>query len=81
MCVTWWTAVATADYDYAYFCTADSALLFVTCMRCVAGIVVGNAQPELVHWLVHQPQNGKIILTESSCADGILEGLAYHGLL
>ena len=50
-------------------------------MRCVAGIVVGNAQPELVHWLVHQPQNGKIILTESSCADGILEGLAYHGLL
>jgi hydroxymethylpyrimidine pyrophosphatase-like HAD family hydrolase len=45
------------------------------------GIVVGNAQPELVKWLVQQPQDGKVVYAEAAYADGILEGLARHGLL
>ena len=43
-------------------------------------IVVGNAQPELVTWLVRQEQNGKVIYADASYADGILEGLARHSL-
>jgi hydroxymethylpyrimidine pyrophosphatase-like HAD family hydrolase len=44
------------------------------------GIVVGNAQPELLHWLVKQPQTGKVVYTDACLADGIMEGLARHGL-
>jgi sucrose-6F-phosphate phosphohydrolase len=44
------------------------------------GICVGNAQPELLNWLVKQPQDGKLILTDKHLADGIVEGLARHGL-
>lgn len=43
-------------------------------------IVVGNGQPTLVDWLLHQPQNDRIIFTDSHMAHGILEGLARHGL-
>ncbi len=45
-----------------------------------AGIVVGNAQAELVHWLVNQPQSGKIVYADAEHADGIIEGLARHSL-
>ena len=44
------------------------------------GIVVSNAQPTLVGWLLQQPQNGRIVLTDAPTARGILEGLARHGL-
>lgn len=44
------------------------------------GIVVGNAQAELLSWLVRQPQDGKVLLADSYYADGIMEGLARHGL-
>lgn len=43
-------------------------------------VVVGNAQSELVNWLVQQPQDGKVIYTDAFFADGIMEGLARHGL-
>jgi len=43
-------------------------------------IVVGNAQPELLRWLATQPQDGKVVLADAHCADGILEGLARHSL-
>ncbi|KAG2447799.1 hypothetical protein HYH02_007256 [Chlamydomonas schloesseri] len=43
-------------------------------------IVVGNAQPELVTWLVRQAQDGKVIYADACYADGILEGLARHSL-
>lgn len=43
-------------------------------------IVVGNAQPELLQWLVRQEQSGKVIYTDACYADGILEGLARHSL-
>lgn len=43
-------------------------------------IVVGNAQPELLAWLAYQPQTGKVLLTDAIYADGIMEGLARHGL-
>ncbi|KAG2492426.1 hypothetical protein HYH03_009369 [Edaphochlamys debaryana] len=43
-------------------------------------IVVGNAQPELLQWLVKQDQSGKVIYTDAAYADGILEGLARHSL-
>ncbi|MEW5320338.1 MAG: hypothetical protein WDW38_011418 [Sanguina aurantia] len=43
-------------------------------------IVVGNAQPELLAWLVQQKQTGKVIFTDAKHADGILEGLARHSL-
>lgn len=38
------------------------------------------AQNELLSWLVKQPQDGKVVLTEAYYADGIMEGLARHGL-
>ena len=44
------------------------------------GIVVGNAQAELVNWLVNQPQSGKIVYADAAHADGIIEGLARHSL-
>ena len=51
---------------------------------CSAGenpaIVVGNAQPTLVDWLVKQPQNGRVVFTSAHIARGILEGLCRHGL-
>ncbi|GFR50917.1 hypothetical protein Agub_g13235 [Astrephomene gubernaculifera] len=43
-------------------------------------IVVGNAQPELLTWLVRQEQSGKVIYADACYADGILEGLARHSL-
>jgi hydroxymethylpyrimidine pyrophosphatase-like HAD family hydrolase len=44
------------------------------------GIVVGNAQPELLNWIVKQNQSGKTLYVDASFADGIVEGLARHGL-
>lgn len=44
------------------------------------GLVVGNAQPALLEWLVQQEQSKRIIYTDAPMANGILEGLARHGL-
>ena len=43
-------------------------------------IVVGNAQPTLMDWLVMQPQNDRIVFTTAEIARGILEGISRHGL-
>ena len=43
-------------------------------------IVVGNAQPLLVSWLVERQQDARVVLTDAPMADGILEGLARLGL-
>lgn len=43
-------------------------------------IVVGNAQPELIQWVLRQPQDGKVVYSLASYADGILEGLYRHSL-
>jgi len=43
-------------------------------------LVVGNAQPELQAWLINQPQNDRIVYTDSPGAAGIIEGLARLGL-
>lgn len=43
-------------------------------------IVVGNAQPELVQWVLEQPQEARMVVTDAPMARGILEGLARHGL-
>lgn len=43
-------------------------------------IVVGNAQAELLSWLVKQPQDGKVVYAGAAYADGILEGLMRHGM-
>lgn len=42
--------------------------------------VVGNAQPELVQWVLEQPQEDRMVVTDAPMARGILEGLARHGL-
>lgn len=42
--------------------------------------VVGNAQPELVQWVLEQPQEERMVVTDAPMARGILEGLARHGL-
>jgi sucrose-6F-phosphate phosphohydrolase len=39
-------------------------------------IVVGNAQPDLVDWVMDQPQTGRVFLASKKGARGILEGLA-----
>lgn len=44
------------------------------------GIVVGNAQGELLHWLVSRAQDDKVLLADAFYADGVLEGLMRHGL-
>ena len=47
------------------------------------GIVVGNAQEELLDWLLQQPDDlnqGRLLWTDGSFADGIVEGLSLHGL-
>lgn len=43
-------------------------------------IIVGNAQPELLDWLVRQPQDSRKVLSHAHIARGILEGLARLGL-
>ena len=50
------------------------------CAGANPAIIVGNAQPTLVDWLVKQPQNSRVVLTDAEIARGILEGLARHGL-
>lgn len=42
--------------------------------------IVGNAQPELLNWALTQPQTGRIVVADSHLADGVVEGLARHGL-
>lgn len=57
-------------------------LLKLTCMDAGENkaIVVGNAQPELVEWLMQQPQDDRLIYTGAHLARGVLEGIARHGL-
>lgn len=52
----------------------------------VKGVVVGNAQPDLL--LAHEtlsaqpkPSAHKVLITESGFASGILEGVKMHGFL
>ena len=42
--------------------------------------VVGNAQPELLDWVLQQPQDSRLVVSDAPLARGILEGLARHGL-
>lgn len=44
------------------------------------GIIVGNAQPELLHWYKINPAE-YLYLAKTHCAAGILEGLYYFGFL
>lgn len=43
-------------------------------------IIVGNAQMELLNWLMEQPQSARAVYTDAPMAQGILEGIARHGL-
>ncbi|DBB07742.1 TPA: hypothetical protein ACH3X3_009162 [Trebouxia sp. C0006] len=43
-------------------------------------IIVSNAQQELLDWLLQQKQTPRIVCTNAPMADGILEGIARHGL-
>ena len=42
--------------------------------------MVGNAQPELVQWVLEQPQGKRLVVSDAPLARGVLEGLARHGL-
>ena len=44
------------------------------------GVVMGNAQPELLKWHHQNPSNDRYLAT-AHCAAGILEGLQYFGFL
>ena len=44
------------------------------------GIIVGNAQPELLQWYEINPAEN-LYLAKAPCAAGILEGLYYFGFL
>ena len=44
------------------------------------GIVVGNAQQELLDWLLQQKQSDRVVCTDAPMALGVLEGIARHGL-
>ncbi|KAA6421813.1 MAG: hypothetical protein FRX49_08132 [Trebouxia sp. A1-2] len=43
-------------------------------------IIVSNAQQELLDWLLQQKQTPRIVCTDAPMADGILEGIARHGM-
>lgn len=44
-------------------------------------VVVGNAQDELVGWALEQSQgDGRLVMADAEMAEGVLEGLARHGL-
>lgn len=43
-------------------------------------IVVGNAQDELLEWVMRQPQDGRLVVADATIAHGVLEGLAQLGL-
>lgn len=50
------------------------------------GVIVGNAQRELLEWLVERRQDcdldrRRLLLSDGKCAHGILEGLAHFGFL
>ncbi len=47
---------------------------------CCPGIIVANAQPELLAWHQNSPSQ-KRYLAQNNCAGGILEGLKYFGFL
>jgi hypothetical protein len=47
---------------------------------CVYFLTSLSLQAELLSWMLRQPQAGKVILADGFYADGILEGLARHGL-
>lgn len=55
--------------------TGNDAAMFVK--RGIRGIVVGNAQPELLEATVGRD----VYHAQSSCADGVLEGLVHYGAL
>ncbi len=61
-------------------CCTESAVVTESSRLLCSGIVVGNAQPELLDWLVKQPQTGKTLMADAYFADGIVEGLARHGM-
>jgi hydroxymethylpyrimidine pyrophosphatase-like HAD family hydrolase len=42
--------------------------------------VVANAQPELLDWVMRQPQSSRLIVCDAPLAKGVLQGLARHGL-
>ena len=50
------------------------------CMERERGIIVGNAQPELLKWHYENPSESRY-LAKAHCAGGILEGLNHFGFL
>ena len=52
--------------------------MFMT--QAARGIIVGNAQPELLDWHYENPSADRY-LAQAHCAGGILEGLSYFGFL
>ena len=44
------------------------------------GVIMGNAQPELLQWHYQNPSDDRY-LAQGFCAAGILEGLQYFGFL
>jgi len=43
-------------------------------------VVVGNAQDELLEWVVKQPQDGRLVVADQVMAHGVLEGMGRLGL-
>ena len=42
--------------------------------------VVGNAQPSLLDWVLQQPQDARLVVSDAPLARGVMEGIARHGL-
>ena len=61
-------------------CRALTLIIPPACPPACLPAVVGNAQPELVQWVLEQPQEERLVVTDAPMARGILEGLARHGL-
>jgi len=43
-------------------------------------VVVGNAQDELLEWVMKQPQDGRLVVADQEMAQGVLEGMGRLGL-
>lgn len=76
-----WLSTAESFYNTA---VAGAKCLSHAVSTCVAGkhmgIIVGNAQQELLDWLLQQQQSARVVRTDAPMAAGVLEGIARHGL-
>ena len=73
-----WLSTAESFYNTAV--AGAQCLSHDTVKAEAASKEVGNAQQELLDWLLQQQQSARVVRTDAPMAAGVLEGIARHGL-